>query len=159
LNLNVHYRVHKSPPFVPILSHMKSVQPPHPNSHWYISILSTYLCLGLPCGFFPFGFHTNNIYAFQFPHSSYMPCPSYPPWLYLLITPGKEYKSHHAVFSNLPSLHPPFSPNILLSPLFSNSLRSSLTDRDKVLHTYRTTSKMLVLYILILFLHIVHSLT
>jgi hypothetical protein len=43
-----------------------------------------------------------------------------------------------------------FGPNILLSTLFSNtlSLCSSLNVRDKVSHPYRTTGKMIVLYIL-----------
>jgi hypothetical protein len=44
-----------------------------------------------------------------------------------------------------------FGPNILLSTLFSNipSLCSSLIARDQVSHPYRTTSKIIVLYILI----------
>jgi hypothetical protein len=45
-----------------------------------------------------------------------------------------------------------FGPNILLSTLFSNTLSqcSSLNVRDQVLHLYRTTGKIIVLYILIL---------
>jgi hypothetical protein len=44
-----------------------------------------------------------------------------------------------------------FGPNNLLSTLFSNtlSLCSSLNARDKVSHPYRTTGKIIVLYILI----------
>jgi hypothetical protein len=44
-----------------------------------------------------------------------------------------------------------FGPNILLSTLFSNtlSLCSSLNVRDQVSHPYRTTGKIIVLYILI----------
>jgi hypothetical protein len=52
-------------------------------------------------------------------------------------------------------LHPPvtpslFSPNILLNTLFSNtlSLCSSLNVRDHVSHPYRTTVKIIVLYVL-----------
>jgi hypothetical protein len=47
--------------------------------------------------------------------------------------------SHHSI---------PFSPNILLSTLFSNTLSicSSLTVRDRVSHPYRTTGKIIVLY-------------
>jgi hypothetical protein len=43
-----------------------------------------------------------------------------------------------------------FGPNIPLSTLFSNtlSLRSSLNVRDQVSHPYRTTGKIIVLYIL-----------
>jgi hypothetical protein len=42
-------------------------------------------------------------------------------------------------------------PNILLSALFSNtlSLRSSLNVSNQVSHPYRTTGKIIVLYILI----------
>jgi hypothetical protein len=42
-------------------------------------------------------------------------------------------------------------PNILLSSLFSNTLRlcSSLNVRDQFLHPYKTTGKIVVLYILI----------
>jgi hypothetical protein len=44
-----------------------------------------------------------------------------------------------------------FGPNILLSTLFSNTLRlcASLNIRDHVSHPYRTTGKIIVLYILI----------
>jgi hypothetical protein len=42
-----------------------------------ILILSTHIGLGLPSGLFP----TNNLYAFLFPHSCYMPRPSHPPRL------------------------------------------------------------------------------
>jgi polysaccharide pyruvyl transferase WcaK-like protein len=54
-------------------------------------------------------------------------------------------KLHIMQFS--PSL---FSPNILLSNLFSNtlSLCSSLNVRDKVSHPYKTTVKIIVLYTL-----------
>jgi hypothetical protein len=52
-------------------------------------------------------------------------------------------------------LHPPitpslFGPDVLLSTLFSNthSLCSSLNVRDHVSHPYRTTGKIIVLYIL-----------
>jgi hypothetical protein len=45
-----------------------------------------------------------------------------------------------------------FGPNILLSTLFSNtpSLCSSLNVRDLASHPYKTTGKIIVLYILIL---------
>jgi hypothetical protein len=58
---------------------------------------------------------------------------------------------HYAVSSNLPPLISLLGPNILLSTLFSNtlSLCSSLNVRDQVSHPYRTTGKIIVLYILI----------
>jgi hypothetical protein len=44
-----------------------------------------------------------------------------------------------------------FGPNVLLSTLFLNTLRlcTSLIVRDHVSHPYRTTDKVVVLYILI----------
>jgi hypothetical protein len=39
---------------------------PHPTSPRSILILSTHLSIGLPSGLFPYGFATNNLYAFFF---------------------------------------------------------------------------------------------
>jgi hypothetical protein len=60
-NPKVHYRLHKSPPLIPILSHIIPAYPSkiHP-------ILSTHLRLGLPSGLFPSGVSTNILYAFRF---------------------------------------------------------------------------------------------
>ena len=60
-NPKVHYRIHKSPPSVPILSQIKSITPNH--SSWRsILILSSHLSLGLPNGLFPSGFPTKTLY-------------------------------------------------------------------------------------------------
>jgi hypothetical protein len=63
----VHYRVHKRPPVVPILSQINPVHSNHPISLISILILSTHLRLGLPSGLFPSGFPTNILHAFLFP--------------------------------------------------------------------------------------------
>jgi hypothetical protein len=54
-------------------------------------------------------------------------------------------------FSPLPYYLVPLGPNILLNTLFSNtlSLRSSLNVNDQVSHPYKTTGKIIVLYILV----------
>jgi hypothetical protein len=62
-NLKVHYRVHKNPPPVPILSQINQVHTTHP-----ILILSSHLRLDLTSGLFPSGFTTNILYAFLFPN-------------------------------------------------------------------------------------------
>jgi hypothetical protein len=73
--------------------------------------------------------------------------------LAILIILGKEYtlwSSSFCSFLQPPLTSPPFGPNILFSTLFSNtlSLWSSLNVRDQVSHPYRTTGKIIGLYIL-----------
>jgi hypothetical protein len=58
----VHYRVHNSPPLVPILS---QINPVHTTPS-YVLILSFHLRLGLPSGLFPSGFPIKILYAFLF---------------------------------------------------------------------------------------------
>jgi uncharacterized membrane protein len=67
---------------------------------------------------------------------------------------GEEYKPCSSSLCSF--LQPPVTssllgPYILLSTLFSNTLNlcSSLKERDKVSHPYKTTGKIIVLYILI----------
>jgi hypothetical protein len=63
----IHYRVHKSPPLVPILSQINPVN----TTQSYlrsILILSTHLQLGLPSDLFPSGLPTNILHEFLFSH-------------------------------------------------------------------------------------------
>jgi hypothetical protein len=59
--------------------------------------------------------------------------------------------SYRAVFFEPPIISSLISPNIFLSTLFSitPSLRSFFNIRDKVSHLYKTTGKVMLLYILI----------
>jgi hypothetical protein len=59
----VHYRIHKCPQHVPILSQLDPVHTPHSTSLRSILILSSNLRLGVPSGLIPSGFPTKTLYT------------------------------------------------------------------------------------------------
>jgi hypothetical protein len=61
-NLKAHYRIHKCPPPISILSQLNSVHTLHPTS-WRPILLSSHLRLGLPIGLLPSGFPTKVQYT------------------------------------------------------------------------------------------------
>ena len=142
-----------SPPPVPVLSQINPVHAPHSTSWRSILVLSFHLCLGLPSGPFPSGFfHQNPACISALLHTCYMPRSSHYSRFDHRIIFGEEYG---LVSSSLCSfLHSPVTlslivPNILFSTLFSNtrSLHSSLNVSDQVSHPYKTTDKIIVLYL------------
>ena len=121
----------------------------------FILILSSHLRLGLPNGFFPSCLRTKTLSA-PFLCPIHATCPA-DLILFVFITriiSGEQYRSLSSSLCNF--LHSPITPsllgpNILLNTLFSNtlSLCSSRNVKDQVSHPYKTTGKIIVLYILI----------
>ena len=92
-NPEVHYRTHKRPPPVPILSQLHLV--PTTPSHWRsVLILFSHLRLGLPNGLFPSGFHTKTLCT-PLPSSIRATCPAHLNLLDLITRTilGEEYRS------------------------------------------------------------------
>jgi len=152
----VHYRIHKCPPPVPILSRSIQSIPQHPTSWRSILILSYHLRLGLQSGLFPSGFTTKTLYA-PLLSPMHAACHAHHAHLILVMITRtilfEQYRSlnssiYRFLHSAVSSSH--LGQNILFNTLFSNtlSLRSSLNVSDQVSHPYNTC-KIIVLYILI----------
>jgi hypothetical protein len=123
--------------------------PPHTHTHThthtthlisqrFILILSSHLCLGLLSGLFPLGFLTRILYTFLI-SAMHTSCFSHLILLHLitLIIFTEKYELEGSSLSSF--LQPPVAscllgPNILLSPLFLNTLNLyySLNVRDQV---------------------------
>jgi len=109
--------------------------------------------LGLPSGLLPSGFPTKTLYTpLLFPICATCPTHLILDFITRIIL-GEEYSSLSSSlgsFLNSPVTLALLGPNILHSTLFSNtlSLRSSLSVSNQVSHPYKTTGKIIFLYIL-----------
>jgi hypothetical protein len=75
-NAKVHYRVHKSPPLVPILGQLNPIHTFPPYFSKLHSNITLLLLLGLLSGLFPSGFQTKILYAF-FISPMLLTCPAH----------------------------------------------------------------------------------
>ena len=125
----VHYRIYKIPPPVPILSQISPVYAPHPISLRYILMLSSHLSLVHPSGLFPTALPTKTLYT---PRLSPIraTCPAH---VILLISSPEQYvvssadyKAPHYVVFSIPMLPRPSQAQI------SSSAPYSLTPSDYV---------------------------
>ena len=154
-NPKVHYRTHKRPPPVSILGQPNPVHIPtfyllefHPNNihpsttrppQWSLS-------LRLP--------HQDPVHLPLLTHTRHMPSPSHSSPFYHPHNIGWAVKIIYLLVMQ-PPLFPlylvPLGPNILLNTMFSNTLSflSSRNASDQASHPYKTTGKIIILYILI----------
>ena len=140
-NPKVHYRIHKCPPFVPILSQLNSF--PTPTSHFlrfYLNIIHPSTPVSPQWSIsvrFP---HQKPVHSSPLPHTRYMPRPSHSSRFYHPENIGwgvQTIKLLIMYFSPLTCYLIPLQPKYYPQhPLLS--LSSSLNVSDQISHPYKT---------------------
>ena len=142
------------------LSWASPIQSIYPNpTSWRSILIFTHLRLGLPSSSFPPVSPPRPYTPPLLIHTRHVPSPSHSSRFYHPHNIGWGVQTINSSLCNL--LHSPVTssllgPNILLNTIFSNTLSflSSRNVSDQVSHPYKTTGKIIVLYILIFKLHL-----
>jgi hypothetical protein len=154
-NLEVHDRIHNSPPPNPVLCQVNPHPTPPPPTN-PLKINSVPILPSTPRSSewsLSFGLSNQNLVYFSLLSCAcHMPHPPRSPWFDLAnaISGVQIMKLPIVQLSPLSRYSILLGPNILLSTLFSNtlSLYSSDDVRDQVSHPYKTTGWIVVFYIL-----------
>jgi hypothetical protein len=132
-NARVHYRVHKSPPLVPI---QRQINPVHTDPSHLSNI--HFIIIFPPSGPFPSGFPTKILYPFLLFQACYMPCPSNIYWFGYSNCSWRRVKVMKLVIMQLSPPSRPFIP--IQSSFLMMGLRNASSQTvfsDMFLYTFK----------------------